>query len=144
MPKIERTITTTAPPEQVWTFMSDFTTTEQWDPPTVRTLRVSGDGGVGTVYRNTSKVMGRESDLTYTVIDCEPPRLLRLKGENETLEAIDTVEVDGVDTGTLVRYTADFSLKGAARLAAPLLPLGLKRLGDSAAEQLARCLNRLT
>jgi hypothetical protein len=28
----------------VWAFLSDFTTTEEWDPPTVSTVRVTGDG----------------------------------------------------------------------------------------------------
>jgi hypothetical protein len=43
--------------DEVWAFLSDFTTTEGWDPPTVSTVRATGDGGVGTEYANTSRVL---------------------------------------------------------------------------------------
>jgi carbon monoxide dehydrogenase subunit G len=144
VPKIERTILTTAPPARVWAFLSDFTTTQQWDPPTVRTVRESGDGGVGTVYRNTSSVLGHESEITYTVIEHEAPRLMRLRGENATFDAVDTIEVGPDGDGTRVHYTADFTPTGVAKLATPLLPLGLKKLGDSAAAQMKACLDDLS
>jgi uncharacterized protein YndB with AHSA1/START domain len=143
VPAIERSITTTTPSGQVWRFLSDFTTTEQWDPPTVRTIRVSGDGGVGTVYRNTSEILGHETEITYTVVECSPPHLLRLRGESDSFEAMDTMEVRATADGTEVHYTADFTLTGAAKLATPLAPLGLKQLGDGAAEQMSRCLDGL-
>ena len=41
MPVVERTITVDQPPELVWRFVSDFTTTEEWDPPTVSTERTT-------------------------------------------------------------------------------------------------------
>ncbi len=52
-----------ARPERVFAYLADFTHTEEWDPGTVRTHRVSGDGGVGTTYANTSRFLGRETDL---------------------------------------------------------------------------------
>src|SRR5688572_7664880 len=77
MPHIERTITVPKPVDQVWAFLSDFTTTELRDPPTVRTTRESGDGGVGTVYRNVSKILGHETEIEYTVVDVEPLKKLQ-------------------------------------------------------------------
>ena len=41
MPRVEETVTTSAGRDEVWAFLSDFTTTEQWDPPTVSTVRVA-------------------------------------------------------------------------------------------------------
>lgn len=55
MIEMHREVTTTVAPEVVFAYLSDFTTTEQWEPGTVRTTRVSGDGGVGTRYANTSR-----------------------------------------------------------------------------------------
>ena len=46
----------------------------------MHTERVSGDGGVGTTYLNTSKFMGRETQLTYVVQTHEPDRLFALRG----------------------------------------------------------------
>jgi carbon monoxide dehydrogenase subunit G len=144
VPKIERTIDTIAPVELAWRFLSDFTTTEQWDPPTVRTVRLSGDGGVGTVYENRSHILGRDSDITYTVVESRPHQRLRLHGDNDTVAALDTIElVARTGGGTRVRYTADYTLKGVAKLAGPLGAAVLSRIGDRAAEQMRRCLDAL-
>jgi hypothetical protein len=42
-----------------------------------------------------------------------------------------------------VTYAAEFTPHGAAKLAEPLMPLGLKKIGDDAAEQLETCLRAL-
>jgi len=55
--RIQRSVRTTRSPEQVFAYLSDFTTTNHWDPGTVETTLVSGEGGVGTVYRNISSFM---------------------------------------------------------------------------------------
>lgn len=119
MPSIDRIITVQKFANEVWEFMADFRTTEQWDPPTARTIRESGDGGVGTVYRNPSKILGREVDITYTVLEFEPPRMLRLRGETSSMTAVDTIEVVDTDAGTRVHYAVDFSLNGVAKLFEP-------------------------
>jgi len=72
MKHIERTITVDKPAERVWEYLSDFRSTNDWDPGTVLTERTSGDGGAGTTYRNTSKFLGRESELEYTVTEVAP------------------------------------------------------------------------
>lgn len=51
MSEIDRTVTVPGNQRLVWDYLSDFTNTEEWDPPTESTERVSGDGGVGTLYR---------------------------------------------------------------------------------------------
>ena len=84
---IERTVTVDRSPAEVFAYLADFTTTMEWDPGTVRTTRVSGDGGVGTTYRNVSKFLGRETELTYVVTEHRPPELLELRGENKTVVA---------------------------------------------------------
>src|SRR4051794_19503370 len=93
MPTIEKTITTSTGVDEVWAFLSDFTTTEEWDPPTVTTVRVTGDGGVGTEYANISRVLGHDTDIVYTVVESDAPRLLRLEGRSDTFTAQDTIEV---------------------------------------------------
>lgn len=143
MPKIERTITTDSGVDEVWAFLSDFTTTEQWDPPTVSMVRESGDGGVGTRYRNTSRVLGHDTHIVYTVTEHDPPRTLRLRGESDTFTAEDTITVSADHGGTVVAYTADFTFTGPAKLAAPLLDAGLQKIGDDAAKQMKECLGRL-
>src|SRR6476619_527847 len=140
---LRRTVLTQASPDQVFDYLSDFTTTTEWDTGTVVTERTSGDVGVGTTYRNVSKFLGRESELTYTVVEWTSPTTFALRGENATVVAHDRVEIHPEGAGTRVTYTADFTFKGVARFVAPLLRPALNRLGDHAAEGLAEALGRL-
>lgn len=143
MPKIEREVTVHKSLDQVWDYLTDFTNTEEWDPPTVTTDRVSGDGSVGTVYKNVSKALGKEVEATYTVVEVEPKRLFRLRGEASSMQLLDTITFEeGAGTVT-VRYTAEFDPQGVAKLLEPLMPLGLKKLGDDAAKSMQAALERL-
>ena len=141
--KIERTVTTSASPDRVFAYLSDFTTTTEWDPGTVVTTRLSGDGGVGTTYSNTSKFLGRETKLTYEVLEYADPARIVLHGHNGTVDATDSIAVTADGEGSRVVYTADFSFKGLARLVAPLLAPALKKLGDDAEKGLQEALARL-
>ena len=142
--RIDRTVETSAPTSQVFDFLADFTNTEEWDPGTVRTDRISGDGGVGTAYANTSRFLGRNTDLTYVVEAYVPGVRIVLRGENKTVVAHDTMTfLPTAAGGTSVRYVAEFDLKGMARMVAPLLTPAFTRLGDSASEQMRTTLDRL-
>lgn len=127
MTTIERRVRVERPLSRVFTYLSDFTTTNEWDPGTVETVRTGGDGGVGTTYHNTSRFLGRTTSLTYVVERLEPDRLVALRGENKTVLAHDTMTLRAVDRGTEVTYRAEFALKGLARFAAPLLAPAFKK-----------------
>jgi carbon monoxide dehydrogenase subunit G len=141
--KLQRSVETTASPAQVFAYLSDFTHTNEWDPGTVHTELVSGDGGVGTTYLNTSSFMNRETELTYVVQTHEPDRLFALRGENKTVVAHDSMEIAPLGDGSRVTYTADFAFKGIAKYVAPLLKPALKKLGDEAEEGLRTALTKL-
>lgn len=139
--EIKRTLTVDRSPAEVFTYLQDFTNTEEWDPGTVRTTRLEGDGGVGTRYLNVSKFLGRETTLTYRVEEVASPRRFALRGENKTLVAHDTMTLDPTSAGgTELTYRAEFEFKGAARLVAPLLAPAFKRLGDAAEQGLREAL----
>jgi uncharacterized protein YndB with AHSA1/START domain len=130
---IVRTVTVDRPVAEVFAYLSDFTNTEEWDPGTVRTTRVSGVGEVGTTYHNVSRFLGRPTELTYVVTDSKPPRLLRLRGQNKTVVAHDTMSLVETPTGgTELTYRAEFEFKGLARVLAPLAAPAFRRLGDEA------------
>ena len=144
--KLQRTVETAASPAKVFAYLSDFSTTEEWDPGTVRTVRTSGDGGLGTEYQNTSRFMGRETELTYQVVEHRPDSLFALRGENKTVVAHDTMEISPGGpggTGSRVTYTADFAFQGIVKYLAPLFSPALKKLGDEAEEGLRTSLAKL-
>lgn len=140
---LKRVVRVDRPVTRVAEYLSDFTTTNDWDPGTVRTVRVSGDGGVGTAYDNTSRFLGRETQLRYVVTELVPGRSVALRGENRTVVAHDTMTFTGDDLSTEVGYVAEFELKGLARLLEPLMRLPLERLGDAAEAGMREALQRL-
>ena len=141
--RLQRTVVTGQPLAKVFAYLSDFTTTTDWDPGTVATVKERGDGGVGTTYINTSEFLGRTTELRYAVKEFVPGQRIRLCGENKTLISVDTMTFRQAGTGTEVTYTADFAFKGAARYLAPLLRPALARLGDRAETGMRQALSRL-
>lgn len=144
MPELERTITVDTPVTTVWTYLKDFTHTEEWDPPTVRTERVSGDGGAGTRYHNVSKVLGRETEIEYVVTECVEEQRLQLRGDAGSVDLLDTMTFAATPQGgTSLTYHLEFTPRGVAKLATPILPAAFARLADSTAAQLERSLQQL-
>jgi hypothetical protein len=109
--RLQKTVIVNKPLDAVFGYLSDFTTTTDWDPGTVTTVNQRGDGGVGTAYLNTSTFLGRQTQLTYIVREFVPGQRIRLHGENKTLTAVDTMTFRGVQGGTEVTYTAEFTFK---------------------------------
>ncbi|MBA2639438.1 MAG: SRPBCC family protein [Nocardioidaceae bacterium] len=148
MPTIERTVETTADLDAVWSYLSDFTTTTEWDPGTVQTVRSSGDGGVGTTYENTSEFNGRRTELTYTVVEHAAPHRIVLRGEGAQVVATDTMTLSAHGSGTRVHYRAVLEFRGLLGLVGPLMSLPLLnrpfvKLGDEAELGMCDALARL-
>lgn len=146
--RLQRTVTVEKPLDTVFAYLSDFTTTTEWDPGTVKTVRASGEGAVGTEYLNTSTFAGRETQLTYVVQELVPNQRISLRGENKTVIAHDTLtfrEMGSKETGTKteVTYTAEFTFKGITKLIAPLMTPAFTRLGNEAETGMAAALARL-
>jgi carbon monoxide dehydrogenase subunit G len=143
---VERTFTVARPIEAVFDYLLDFTHTEAWDPGTVSTTRVSGDGGPGTRYHNTSSFMGRTTELEYETITVERPRRLRFRGHNDSATATDDLRLTPAADGaaTQIHYRADFEFGRLVSLVAPLVVRPkLEKLADETVEQLKRTLTLL-
>ena len=141
--KLLKTVVVGKPLDAVFSYLSDFTTTTDWDPGTVTTVRRHGNGGVGTTYLNTSTFLGRTTQLTYIVREFIPGKRIRLRGENKTVIAVDTLTFRPVASGTEVTYAAEFTFKGPSRFLAPLLRPAFERLGKQAQAGMRQALNQL-
>ncbi|NHI18664.1 SRPBCC family protein [Phycicoccus endophyticus] len=138
---MERTITTAAPPADVLPYLADFRNATEWDAGTVSCERVSGDGGVGTRYRNVSKFAGNTVELEYTTEELGEDRIV-IVGRNATTTSHDTITVRPEGTGSAVTYRAEFEFSGMARFLGPVMTPLLERLGDRTAAQLEEVLER--
>ena len=140
---IKRTVSVDKDSTLVFDYLADFANAVEWDSGTVACTRSSGDGGVGTTYTNTSKFMGRETDLTYVVEALEPHHRLVLRGENKAVVSCDTMMISTGADSTQVDYTAEFEFRGAAKLMQPLLKPLLEKLGNDTQKTLRNALSRL-
>ena len=141
--RLQKTVIVDKPLNAVFDYLSDFTTTTEWDPGTVATVNRHGDGGLGTTYLNTSTFLGRQTQLTYIVSEFIPGKRIQLRGQNKALTAVDTMTFRSIEAGTEVTYTAEFTFQGRSRLLAPLLRPAFERLGKQAQTGMRTALSRL-
>lgn len=142
-PSVTRTLRTAAPPELVFAYLADFRNAEKWDPGTQTCELVAGDGGVGSVYRNVSSFMGRETEIRYTTTELERPTRVHLRGRNDQFDGHDVFGVRAHGDGSEVTYHAEFSFSGGARFAAPLVSAYLPFLARKTIRQLQGRLDAL-
>ncbi len=138
---VERTFTVSRSIEDVFDYLNDFENTNEWDPGTIRTRRVSGDGGLGTTYANRSKFAGRETELTYETVGFDRPTFFSARGTNKTATATDSMTFTRDGERTQIHYRADFTFHGIAKFAAPLVVKPkLSALADETVEQIRHAL----
>lgn len=127
----------------VFAFLSDFSTTREWDPGVLEAERLDGAaGGMGTRFRLVASFLGRRSELTYEIVAYDPEELVTLRGENAAVVSLDTMTLRTTPSGgTRVTYDATLTLKGPLRALDPLLGLAFKRIGDRAADGLRTALS---
>jgi carbon monoxide dehydrogenase subunit G len=124
---------------EVFAYLSDFTTTAEWDPGVKEAEQLTdGPVGDGTRIRVVASFMGRAVELVYEVTEFEPPRRIVLRGENSTTLSIDEIVVDPEGKGCRVSYDANLTLKGSLRLADPLLALVFRRIANRAIDGLRK------
>lgn len=142
---VARVMTVSAPVETVLGYLADFGHSEVWDPAT-RSCTRSDDGGpveVGSTWHNVSVFNGRETELTYTLVDRSDARLV-FAGESPTVTASTEIRVEPTDDGgSTVTYRPELRFKGLLKLAAPFLRREFERLGDEVERTMPQVLERL-
>ena len=120
-------------PDEAFAYLSDFSTSAEWDPGVVEADRVGAASvGEGTEFRVVAEFLGRKAPLIYRVVEFEPARAVTFVGESAKVVSRDRITFEILPTGTRVSYDTDLSLKGPLRLADPLLALAFNRVGDRA------------
>jgi hypothetical protein len=143
-----RTVWTSTPIERVAAFLSDFTTSAEWDPHTVSCTRLNpgelAGVGVGAEYENVQKIAGRTSTLHYRIVEYDPGRRIVFEGGNDTVHTRDEMLFQQDSGGrTSVTYTVDVELSGAAKAAQPLIPVLMKKIADDGADGMQTRLDKL-
>jgi uncharacterized protein YndB with AHSA1/START domain len=109
-----------ASPERVFRALTELDRAGDWMPGHVRVERLGGDGfDVGTQWRETRKVFGREATEQFEVTEMDPPRRLGLrvdgsKGASKRGEYLFTYRLTPRDGGTDV--VLDGEIRGLGKI----------------------------
>lgn len=134
-------VDTQRPREEVFAYLSDFSTTREWDPGVVEAERLNGAAvGEGAEFRVVAQFLGRKTPLTYRIVEYDPPRAVTFLGESSTVISRDRITFETTALGTRVTYDADLALKGLFRIADPFLGFAFTRVGDRALRGLTQAL----
>ena len=138
-----RTFSVAPDPATVLEYLADFGNAEQWDPGTEScTRKDSGPVRVGSAWHNVSKIVGIETELTYTLEEWTPSKVV-LVGVNDTATSTDIIEVEPDGQGSRITYTSDVEMHGIAKLATPLVKIVFAKLGNETEDQMSEVLNGL-
>lgn len=140
MHTFRRRVETDLAPTDVWAYLADFTTTNEWDPRANDTRRLSGEGGVGSRYETQVSFLGRTVAMTYEITVLEPSMRIEWVGWSPMVRAHDVIEVRTEGGRTVVDYTSSYEYRRAPRLLDRVLARPLDRLGDEAQDGLRRTL----
>ena len=78
--------------EDVFAYLSDFSTTAEWDPGVLRAERLNGVGvDEGSEFRLVAQFLGRKTSLTYRIVEYDPPHAVIFLGENSTVISRDRI-----------------------------------------------------
>jgi uncharacterized protein YndB with AHSA1/START domain len=145
VPRFTDTVTSPAAREVVFLYLADFSSVAEWDPSVTEAQALEPGGpGPGQRFRVVVKALGRETPYEYETVDYEPSERVVVRAETSSVVSLDTITfADAPGGGTQVTYDARLDLKGAYRLAAPLMAIGFRRLAGAAKAGLQRQLARV-
>ena len=130
MTTVSRTFDVHPQPAVVIDYLKDFGNAEQWDPGTESCTRQdSGPVQVGSSWHNVSKIAGVTTELTYTL--------------QELTDDTITVVPSPAGTGSRITYDAEIRLKGAAKVADPVMKIVFEKIGSDTEDDMTTVLNRL-
>ncbi|KGN42262.1 SRPBCC family protein [Knoellia aerolata] len=146
MVNIVREFDVPCPQDDAVAYLADFANAVEWDPGTVSCVR-NGDPSApalpGATWTNTSKVLGRETQLQYELVTLQPDHVV-LHGVNDTADSTDDITVTSLDGGrSRIRYEATITFKGVARFADPLMQLVFKKVADDTVRDMTAALTRV-
>ncbi len=129
--------------QDAFAYMAAFEHTSEWDPSCETAERLTpGDVAVGSRFHLVFGSIGGGMDLEYEVVEYDAPRKIVLVADTGSVKSTDTITVESTGTGSTVTYHAMLEGEGAAKLAGPLLSIGLKRAGAKAESGLEEQLGR--
>jgi uncharacterized membrane protein len=111
------------PPAEVFAYLDQLERHGEWQEEIVSTkLETEGPTRVGSRATDTRRMPGGPRDISYEIVEHDPPRKTSFRGLEGPVRAVGTVTVEPLDDGSRSRLTLEFDLEGhgIGKLLAPL------------------------
>ena len=116
------------PVEAVFEFVSDLANNPRWQAVTVEVTKTShGPVGLGTTWRETIKLLGRQVEVERRTTAYEPNSIFSVATTSGPVQVEVTVSLEPVDGGTRFKATFRGDAGTFAKLGGPLLASMVKR-----------------
>jgi len=112
---VKQSIVINLPVEDIFAYMSDLENLVDWSSVTITVRNISpGAIHVGATVRSTIRFLGRWSDMTFEIVECEPGRSLTIKSIAGVAPCLFCYQFEPVeDRGTIVSQEAVIHLTGS-------------------------------
>jgi uncharacterized membrane protein len=127
---VKQSIVINLPVEDIFAYMSDLENLVDWSSVTITVRNISpGAIHVGATVRSTIRFLGRWSDMTFEIVECEPSRSLTIKSIAGVAPCLFCYQFEPVeDRGTIVSQEAVIHLTGSRLgLAEPVVTRVVRR-----------------
>jgi uncharacterized membrane protein len=111
------------PPAEVFAYLDQLERHGEWQEEIVSSkLETEGPTRVGSRATDTRRMPGGPRDISYEIVEHDPPRKTSFRGLEGPVRAVGTVTVEPLDDGSRSRLTLEFDLEGhgIGKLLAPL------------------------
>ena len=143
MLSVERTLKVNKPLDEVYQYLLDFSTTQQWDVNVLRAEKLTpGKPGKNTQFSLIAKTGPGTTPMTYRITDTHAPNSISLEGNADNFTLKDTISFRAIAPHyTEITYKVNMEAhRGAAKLA-KYFPATLDKLTDKALQGLSRALD---
>ena len=122
MLRLEDTIDVQRPPEDVFAFLTDPERLPEWQTSTVEVRRErSGPLEVGERFKEVHAALGRRLESTVEVAESSPPSVFALKILDGAMPLDGRWTFEPAGEGTRLHFVGEADVRGAKKLARPLL-----------------------
>jgi carbon monoxide dehydrogenase subunit G len=120
--------------EEVWDYLADMRSVEEWDPSVEEVELVGGQPRTeGARYDLEVRFRGRSIKLPYRVVEVDRPHRVVFEAETDALTVRDEARIEPTGpSASSVTWDADLQLRGIRRLLDLPLRAFFHRLGEDA------------
>jgi dehydrogenase/reductase SDR family member 12 len=127
---LHETVEVARPLGEVFDYVSDFTTTQEWDATAKSAVQLTpGPVAVGTRFEVVCALPVGSIKLTYTVAAIKHNEYVELHGSCRLFDIVDRITFSATQKGALIDYRATFTFKPAVKTLAWTAKSGLEKMG---------------